>query len=282
VTVLEDQEWRPTVEPGVQLLWPCPPRPEQPVVLYMADARFIEPLNDLTDRTIREVVAIEQQKFATRDYSNNLFKAGHMNYLVSAIRLLYMLDRPRQAQAIYDKMIADYKLAGDAVWDKDLDVLLAERLLQDGGKPIASEGTAQVTAGLVSSLTLLAVANDDASMARARFFLNWARKVHMATNAGGNERTAMARFDFYAQVVARNLLISPEVYGLNVDLQDRAKLWRNLPDEWKEIIYDSLADQLAVQCEQDNIDFEATFPEPPGMDEFRQFVQQAQEQMQQR
>jgi len=279
VTLLEDQEWEPTGEPGVLLLRPCLPKPEEPVVLYMADARFVEPLNELTDRTIREVVAIEKKTFTNRAYENNLFKAGHMNYLVSAMRLLYMLDRPRQAQAIYDKMREDYKLAGDEVWDKDLDVLLAERLLQDGGKPIMSEGTAQVTAGLVTSLTLMAKYNDAASQERAKFYLDWAQRIHAATNADSNERIALARFDFYAQVVARNLLISPDVYGLTIDLQDRANLWRALPEEWRKTIYDSLAAQLAVQCEQEGADFDAAFPEPPNMNEYRRAFYEEQERM---
>jgi len=274
VTLLEDQQWVPSAsgEPGTEVLEPGPIRPESPVVLYMADARFIEPLNKLTDRTIREVIAIEN-----RPYERNLFKAGHMNYLVSAMRLLYMLDRPRQAQALFDEMKENYKLAGDKDWDKDLDTLLTERLIQDGGRPITSEGTAQITAGLVTSLTLMAITDDKASQERAAYFLNWARTVHAATNADTTDRIRLARFDFFTQVVARNLLISPEVYGLSIDLQDRAKLWRSMPEVWRCFIYGSLIVPLGFQCEQQGIPFDTTFPEPPGMREFQRYMEQEQD-----
>ncbi|MCL2700541.1 MAG: hypothetical protein FWE88_02475 [Phycisphaerae bacterium] len=274
VTLLEDQQWvtvpaefdaRGRVIATVQILQPGPLRPESPVVLYTADARFIEPLNKLMDHVIREVIAIENQA-----YEDSVFRAGHLNYMVSAMRLLYMLDRPREATRLYEEMKDNYKLGGDGVWDKDLGDLLRERMSADGGRPITSEGTAQITAGLVTWLMLQAVSYDQASLDRSQEFLQWALDVHTATNLDTNDRIRLAPFDVFAMVVARNLLISPEVYSMRLDIQDRAKLWRSLPDEWRLRIYDSLVVPLRVQCAQENESFETNFREPPGMREFRQ------------
>jgi len=272
MTLLEDQQWGKDPR-GLDVLVPCELRPTDPVVIYSADWRFIDPLVKVHDQIVTEVTKKEN-----RPYEENSFRTGHINYMVSAIRLLYMMDKPKRAQELYDQFKNQYKLTGGA-WDKDLDGMLTQRLKEEG-RPIASEASAQVTAGLVSGLSYLALGSDKAADEKYKWFINHAMAMYNAGLEGSPDRTRMRPFRYYGIAIASNLLIRPDVYGVKLDLQDRSKLWRNLPDDWRCHIWldGRFAQQIYAQCVAAGIPMQTAFPEPPNMKAFVQKLMQDQAQ----
>ena len=251
-----------------------------PRIQAWADWRFIDSTLMDYDRWVKLVIANEGRQF-----DQNTFRAGHINYLMDIVQMLYLQDRPREAMKWLDYLRKNYHLSQDQM-TCDLREFVVNRINQDS-LPTPEAASEQMTAALTTHFARLANGDHRGSME----YLNVARGVWDRWQKNAVRRLQEeSRFpmippfeEFRAGLLAY-FLVSPAAFGRDVDLVTRSTIYQQQPDVVQRVVffliagsgqdlarlgYDpGTAGSLPAQCKAASLDFRKAFPQPPGMQEF--------------
>ena len=134
------------------------------------------------------------------------------------------------------------------------------------------EGSAEtrntITAALSRSFDELAMGN----LAQYNALLRKAMDLHSKFNEGRMTETTdkmqLPPFREYQADVLRERLKRPGITP--VITLNKARLWRYLPLYLKHAVYDELLPRLTQECDAVGFDAGKAFPEPPGIEQYRQ------------
>ena len=262
---MKDLNWH-----GRMRYWENPYNPDMPDIETWADWRFISTtMKDF--RRFIELVA----KNEGRQFDETTFRAGHMNYVIAAIQMLYAMDRHQKAQELLDELKKDYHLTGEE-WNLDLEQFVVSRINQEGnreGSPPTPELAAQqVTAALVTHFARWAAGDKKGSQG----FLRYAKRFWDAYQGQAVKRLREKGvqvgdpFEERKANILAELLINPAIHGCKIDLVSRSSLYAQQSTEIQRVLYDFISPLLRERCREEGIDFNKAFPEPPHMREFRE------------
>jgi len=228
------------------------------VRLYqLADLRYVEPLHQAYLKNIAQQVKDSKSRFEA-----NQFRDGHINYLASAIKGLYASHRRGEAQKYYDYIRENYNPPGDNWRYRDVGDFYINELRTDK-QPIRD--LAESLVGLSIMTGYVAQAVDD--RATAVQSLELARKAYYAYQENRMERLRLPPLQAYSVSIAIDLMQNPRALGYNLPITDRAELYRGLDDETKKYVYPQVRQYLRLACKAADLDFDKTFPAPPGFKE---------------
>lgn len=244
-----------------------PDAPLYPDYFESADLRFIEPTHQQHIRLANELIAI-----SGRPFERNTFASGHANYLKEAINMLTADGRIAAAQRYLDWIRENYKRTGPD-WEFDnVEEFVIHHLGKDG------------TVRYVIALELMQFTLKRAMLARG-----------IADNSDEYQQRmafAVRLFSFYQKESTRrlklppmrdmlammlsNLMIRPRALGVALTIEQRSDLYLAMQDQPEVLVrvYHRSEPVLRRLCKENELDFEAAFPEPPGLAEFREQIKQ--------
>lgn len=233
-----------------------PRRPDEPTLDLQPDHRFIE-------ATHQAYLAIETALDGVENLGNrnNDFRDGHINWLSSMIRVLY-IGRQDLAQHYYDEMRDKLKPDGE-IFKLPLDEYVKQRFIELG-TPENEVARNLVNQAFRSAYRSLAAGNTaDFTMYRL-FAAKTYKQFSTDTGAIGRNMLRQSFDDMEASVVA-TMLVQPARLGLNMSIVPRIQLYQNLPVPLQIKVYGMAGQALALVCRDEKIDMQAAFPAPPGM-----------------
>lgn len=199
-----------------------------------------------------------------RDPAGETFRAGHVSFLIEAVRILYLSDREREAQHYFDYLKDNYGP------NPELDKSLRDFVF-DTFTSVAD--TNKESRKAISSIVEAAMGElADNSLSRYNNLTRFAWKLHdtytREKQDPRSDRLALPPFIDMQADCLRNFLSYPPL-DESVTVR-KARLWLAIPADIKLRVYDYLKPMLTVECERWNFDLDAAFPEPPGLTEFRE------------
>ncbi len=243
-----------------------PDRPERPSVDFFSDWRYV----DATHQEYLNTIAAYTEAAHT-DFEKNIYRNGHINFLVLAMQMLYVQGMVSKAEYYYDWIHQHYHPEG-ADWDQPMEDYLLEMLRREG---VVSEQIArsQITAALQMAYVFLATGNVEAYQSNMRY----ARRVYDVYQAGSKFiRIQLRPLESIASHIAAAVLVEPYCAGYHLSLIQRSQLYGRLDDATRTLAYGRLAASqlLRDQCDREGLDFDKAFPPPPGLEQYRQWQQQ--------
>jgi len=233
-----------------------PTQPDWPDIWFHADWRFIDHTQAEYMRLIGKVIKDRDQAFR-----KNIYKDGHINYLINAVEMLYAGYRHAKARGWYDWIKTYYK-PNHPDYELDLNEFVITRITRDGS-PIAQLAYGQMTAAIQTAYVLQL----QGDLEGARHSLDYARRVYRAYQKDAPPRLKIKKSMgvFMAQILTA-LVVSPQASGYDLSVQDRSRLYESLPDRMQCVLYDTISRVRAVrqQCRQRGLDFNRLFPIPKG------------------
>jgi len=243
-----------------------PSNPDYPSVDWWSDWRYIKAAHKEYVDTIEQI-----NKASGTDYDHNYLKTGHINFLILAIQTLLVQGRYDEAEQYYDWIKKTYTVQGDE-WKLPVEEFAIAFMNKD--RLLTEEAArSQVTAALQMAYYLLARGNMEGYQRNMRY----ARRIYeIYQKSIEYDRLKLRPFESIASHVAAAVLVQPYTVGYYLPLMSRVELYSRLPDETRVLAYDRLRDSelLADQCKREGIDFDKSFPAPPGLEEYRQWQQQ--------
>jgi hypothetical protein len=229
-----------------------PNSPDMPTLRLFPDPRFVEP-------TQREYLHLANQAQIERQDKpeENAFRAGHINYLASAVQMLYVLGRHKEAQEYLQFMRDFYKMTGGE-FDLDLEGFVVARLNMD--KDVGREVAQTQIGTAIQTSYLLRLKNDTNG---ANILTRYARRVYKSYQETVPERNRLGPIEDTEAEALAWLGVRPRAVGYNLSLEDRSQLYRLAPDAIRGMIYPQVAEELRRDCANEGIDFARAFP-PPG------------------
>ena len=204
------------------------------------------------------------------------FQAGHENFLIRAVQELFLAGDKRRAERYYDLLRKNFTSRDGrniARFSKPIEVFVEDEINRDVELMNDDLARAMVANFLFAALDH-GLAQNDPMGAAAKY--KEARKIYDLYQSRQEKRV-----DVGPDQIQRMMLppfedlftIALENY-MTVALPSsaiRIKLaaWRYVDNWYKRRIYDRIKGQLAAECQRVGLDPAKTFPEPPGMAEFR-------------
>lgn len=250
---------------------PQPADIKESYINYSPDPNFIEAMH----RAYTTYGPLIDPDPGDRIHAGEMFRSGHVNFLVEAIRMLYFADRVAEAEQYYEYLRTHYGLRPDGTPE-----MAYAQPLQDfvmGAALYESVGRPRVTEAIVSELILRAYQElGDQDLEAYNRYMQKALEFHQAFLAEREDfnaiRMKLRPFRDYQIDVFRDVMLYWYDAGTPLDSSltiRKARLWRVAPPELKRWVYDEIFPVLARECAMWNFDAEKAFPEPPGMEEFR-------------
>jgi len=231
---------------------------DSPRLDFLADRRFIDTTQQEYLRLIEAV-----RKPMGDEFKDNIFKTGHINYLINAIQMLYAHYERDRAREYFEWIKKEYDNHGGQ-WDMELEDFVVETLNRDG-RPIPGVARNQLTSSLQVAFVFLARNNRQAYHSNLRY----AMRVYDVYQKGVAERLQLPPFEIVSGNVLQALLVRPQLAGVYLPLLDRVRLYAALDARMRVILYDPVAPFLQAQCRAEELDFQKAFPAPPGLEEYR-------------
>ena len=248
------------------------PNPAQPHLSYLnlsRDLNFIGPLNDaylkygpLFDPTD------EEQRGA-----GSTFRSGHINLLTEAIRLLYLSGRETEAEHYFESLRENYATtpAGtpNPALSKSLHDFVMDSFLESIAVPGIRDIMIVIDGWLNNAYTQLAAGDTESYVrlvkAAQEYHENYMVKKRDDPTVG---RQKIPEF-LDLQIDAFGNWLAPPASAPMRTL-DKVLLWGVAPLYLRQAVYDDLRPLLESECNLWDFDLSQAFPEPPGMDVYRQ------------
>lgn len=266
-----------------------PNDPNNPTIYMKSDWRFLEAGH-------REYIRLGKIAAEARDkdFDRNSFRDGHVNYLLNAVKMLFVGGRYDQARE-YIKYCRDvYKKQGPD-WDiEDLEEFVAYQLTKDD-TPIPRVAMNQLTSSLEMAFLFLADNNEKMFKDRLDYTARVYRIYH--TGARKGKRLRLPPISEIGAQVFSGLMARPRMAGYNLPVEDRARLYARVVRRWPEVavmsydrfmpflFQDFLRQKLEgkekvekerlQQLQQETmVELQRLLPPPPGLANYRQQLQQ--------
>ncbi|NQU75110.1 MAG: hypothetical protein HQ546_02205, partial [Planctomycetes bacterium] len=225
--------------------------PSCPSIQILPDWRFVEACHT-------EHVAMNEFITGRTDGKTyELFVDGHLNYLSEAIQGLYFAGQTDRAEQLM-RYVWDVYKPKDRKWRLDVEQFVVFNVNQEG---VPRRQTIQMfIPGLLQQAYVAAVMGyqEESEIMLARAGRFWQR--YRQTNTV--ERNTLPPFSTLQAYIAAELL-------QRLPTTSAAVLWDDLPVNVQLICYDIVVPGLRKRCEIDKVDFDKSFPAPPGLEEFR-------------
>ena len=238
-----------------------PKDPEQPFITGFPDWRYIVPAQR---EHVRAGELAAKERGTT--FADNILKDGHVNYLASAIQLLYAGYRRDEAQYYFDWVKKAYKMSGGD-WDLPLEDWVMSQIKSEG-VPVSAQARGLIIASLEAAFVHLLI-NDKDGYRRSLLF---SKQVYDTYQARAPARNRFPGLEIFARDVLTDLLAEPRMSGYNISMQSRIQLYGLVGQVWpglEVLVYDLVAAPLKEQCDSEGLDFQRAFPPPMGLEEYR-------------
>jgi len=237
-----------------------PNDPKAPFVETFFDARYVHPMRELYDSFRRRA----QKERPTADPKSNVFRSGHINYLIAVMQMLYPMYEREMAQEIYDYIKDTYHMDADE-WVLPLKEFLWYRRSVDGA-PVRRYAMSQISAAIRAGY----VARLGGRGRAYRESFKYAREVWNISQ-GKAKRLELPPFETMVAQELGMLIIRPKVVGYALSIEQRSRLYRDphVTVRMRRGLYDQIRLNLRRECDAKGVDFDKAFPEPPGMKQYR-------------
>ncbi|MBN2446579.1 MAG: hypothetical protein JXO22_07635 [Phycisphaerae bacterium] len=245
--------------------FPDPKRIHLSYLNMMPDPAFIESMNE----AYVEYAKRYNTRVADGPGVGDLFSSGHVNFLKEGIRTLYWANRIDAASKYYEYLRETYGRNAQGMIQEQYHKTLRDFVVDTYQESFGIQReTIRAVAGLLQrSLMELAAGNQIAS-AKLVDQANRFRQAFMDDKAKtGNDRMRLPPIREMYVDVFREIMDIPSVNYLQT--LEKVRLWAGAPVFMKQEVYDAVLDRLTGECEMADFDVAKTFPEPPGMDEYR-------------
>jgi hypothetical protein len=237
--------------------------PEQPTIYQWPDYRYILPTRREFDRLSEAVRGGVVDKFYE---TADAFQAAHVNYMITAIEMLYTLDKRADAKEQMDYLKARYGFSGGE-WEQDVQTFVVERMNRDG-TPVAEVALSQLAAAIVSAHVRLA--NDDAAGYQQYMAFAHDAIYRRFWNNDTPQRLLAERppFGMLTAKIVGDLLCRPESLGVRFDpdpskdVAVRSRLYRSLSPDFQATVYPPVERALRPLARRLDLDFDKAFPKP--------------------
>lgn len=244
-----------------------PDAPLYPAYFESADLRYIEPTHQQHIRLAEQVIEISGKPF-----EKNTFAGGHANYLKEAINMLTADGRIAAAQRYLDWIREKYKKTGRD-WDFDnVEDFVIHHLGKDS------------TIRYVIVLELMQFTLKRAMIARGiadnpeeyQQRMAFAVRLHNFYQKDATTRLKLLPMRDMTAMMLSNLMIRPRVFGVALTIEQRSDIYLAMQDQPEILVrvYHRIEPVLRRLCKENDLNFEAAFPPPPGLDAFRQQLKQ--------
>lgn len=232
------------------------------------DINFIEPMQQAFVN-YGPLLAADWEKTVAGAGDN--FKSGHINFLIEAIRMLYLADRPGDAAQYLDYLRNTYYRSDDGsineAFAKPLDKFVMDSFFEGIDGPRET---------MIAINTLLGAAYGEmanGNYGRCNRLREMAFNLHRDYMAEkqGMEHQKLPPFEDMQADVALLWLKQPAVSG--VETIHKARMWQVLPINLRQAVYDGVVESLTTECGWWKFDVARAFPEPPDMAEYRKSIQ---------
>ena len=198
------------------------------------------------------------------------FRAGHQNFLADAVRLLYFAGREREARRYFQYLRDNYGVSDDGSINEYYARPFKEFVLHTflESELGYTETRNAIDGLLMQSFVELANGNRALHYDLVAKALDLHSKFNEGRMTPGTDKMRLPPFRDYQSDALRSWLRQPALAPAMA--VQKARLWRVLPLHLKQRVYDDVREVLAKECEALGFDLAKAFPEPPGMEEFRQ------------
>ena len=247
-----------------------PADPNRPRLRYLFDFRYIEPTR------IEYLETIEAEMGPDESWERSKFRAGHENYLIDVVTMYFTANRLAEAQEVLDWIKTTYKPFGPQ-WMMSLEDFVVYTLTQDQA---INYDAASMLSQVAVQTALEALAKGDEATFEAKYEFGL-RSIYMNYQKIAQDLNRLAPWPNIVADLAMEMIIMPQNRGVQLDLEERAYLFSQLDSiipDFRAQIYDVLfLSPLPEECRAAGVEFEAAFPEPPGLDEVRESRREARE-----
>ena len=205
------------------------------------------------------------------DGAGDIFRAGHINFLVESIRALYLADRKREAARYYEYCRETYSRTPSGKFNPafmgPLDTFVEASFRQglDGGR----ETQLAINAWMANAYDNLA----DGNIVQYNNLRKMALELHRNYHGQLSDMATSKRLAPFNEMQVDMLLFTFRQPAVNhLILLRKVKLWRNLPQNLKRAVWDQARELFAAECQLYEFDVAKAFPEPAGMEQFREVL----------
>ena len=260
--------------------------PDYPQYYETADLRYVDPTHQQHMRYIEALIERDKRlasegklRGKPQTFEDNLLGAGHVNFLIESIRMLYADGRIKEAQKYYDFIKTDYKRTGKQ-WDfvSVEDFVLEDLRLQLEEGNMRYVVVQEMLQYIFKRAYISRGLRGDQGTYGKQFTL--AKRIYEDYQKGAVERNKLAKFEYLAPIPLQMLLSNPRQLGLSLSLNQRSDIYLSMQDKPEILrpVYLSLvySGYIPKQCREENIDFNKAFPKPVGFDDYaREVIEKA-------
>ncbi len=217
------------------------------------------------------------------------FEAGHENFLIQATQFAYFYSNdPAQAQTYYKRLRDTYtqkqiKEGRPNRYLRPIEDFVVEEFINNEGTTDLDTATA-IISGKIMEYIVFGLRDGDTEHAERS--LDFAKRIHAgyqkkqdftSSSVKGTDRNRMAlpKFDTMVTNVMQSYLLGPGEHSVEVFIL-RSRAWRNAPPELQRRVFvnPDVENTLYRICQSFNLDPAQTFPEPPGLEQYRKIYGQ--------
>jgi len=217
-------------------------------------------LFDAYEKALTEA-ARRQNKAGTTPYE---LEESHRGTLEQLAHLAYLYGYSEKAEELYAKLRSQYGHRSD--YTRPLLTFVRDQL---GAGAATHEFAKPALQGLISRA--IHEGFSAGRMQLAGHFIGLARILHEDYQRKQREQgpgTNKLELPPLERMVADGF--SRFVCATHIAHVFRARVWRRAPEEWKRMVFDDVRTQLYEQATRAGLDPQRAYPEPPGMDLYRQ------------
>ncbi len=265
-----------TCERGRLVFEPDFQDPFKSFIDLLPDYRFADVLHDLYLEQAEALRGDEDpEEYYKEGPAGRLFKSGHVNFLHTVVRRLFLEGRNRKAQHYYDYLRENYLEPNGKTKDIYL-TTMEEFALRDYFSDMESfrQGPVLINTMLHSALLNLVYGRAKEAGRRLGFAKQGYDRYMDVMGNDRNERRKIAPWpDLKASAFQDFLLRYPLPSRYNLTYKARA--WKLMSTQDKLRIYRGVEQGLREACKVNvpEIDFAKAFPPPPGLEEYEAGVE---------
>ncbi len=202
------------------------------------------------------------------------FRSGHENFLIWSMQLTYRYGSEQQARNIYGRLRRTYSNFQEGRAERYSQPMAEFIRAQDKENLTSLDNASLYVTGNLTQALIQGYANGNAEIAQrwnalAEEAYHWYQKKQNRETYNTSVRNRMGLpplAEMKADALYQLLTQSPQVAHPLL----KARIWRNIPDGAKRRVFDRVRTPLYRQAMQIGLDPERVFPEPPGMEAYRQ------------
>ncbi|HNX26370.1 MAG TPA: hypothetical protein PKK48_03095 [Phycisphaerae bacterium] len=246
-----------------------PENPDYPVYMESADLRYVK----ATQNQYMQYINMRLNEKEDKTFDKNILQAGHVNYLVSAIRMLVADGRESAAQGYYEFLKDDYKKQGPQWEYTDVRQFVLSNFREEMESQLRHEVVMQIlTYSLKQAYVYRGLIGGSRGQELYKKQMTFSKNIYDIYQTKAVVRMKLLPFEVVASNVLARLIVRPGLFGLSLDVDQRSNIFRSMSNEQELAQYTYLMTKpiLMSLCKDAGVDFDTAFPMPAGTEELRQ------------